>query len=268
MYGFFIGDIIGNSYTHENEEYNLKTKDFKLFTPRSKFSDDTRLTFATIDWLLHSTLSKKDMLDTIKKFYSLYPDTTPTIYGDSFAHWVESNPTTYRVSSSNGGAMRCSPISYVDSDLDKVTSLINRAITPTHDSDESRTSAKMVCYSIIHLSKYKSIPKLISYIKDTFNVDLSLNFDEYRKNYSYTSSAIDTVIPALLSVVNSSSFEDAIRCAVSLGGDTDTITSITGAIAESLYDIPKNILDKAMSYLPKHFISLLQEFNEFIEANN
>ena len=65
MYGFFIGDIIGNSYTHENEEYNLKTKDFKLFTPRSKFSDDTILTFATIDWLLHSTLSKKDMLDTI-----------------------------------------------------------------------------------------------------------------------------------------------------------------------------------------------------------
>ena len=267
MYGFFIGDIIGNSYTHENESYNLKTKDFKLFTNRSKYSDDTILTFATIDWLLHTTLSKKDMLETIKKFYSLYPDLTPTIYGESFAHWVESNPTTFRQSLSNGGAMRCSPIAYTYTDLDKIDSLINRAITPTHDSDHARLSAKMVCYSIIYLKEHKSIEKLVSYISETFGVNLKQNFDDFKASFTYTSDALDTVIAALMSVVNSNSFEDAIRCAVSLGGDTDTITSIAGAIAEGIFDIPKPLLDKALSYLPKHFVSLLQEFHEYMEEN-
>ena len=267
MYGFFIGDIIGNSYTHENESYNLKTKDFKLFTNRSKYSDDTILTFATIDWLLHTTLSKKDMLETIKKFYSLYPDLTPTIYGESFAHWVESNPTTFRESTSNGGAMRCSPIAYTYTDLDKIDSLINRAISPTHNSDNARLAARIVCYSIIYLKEHKDIDKFISYIGDTFDIDLTCDFNAYKDRYTYTSDALDTVIAALMSVANATSFEDAIRCAVSLGGDTDTITSITGAIAEGVFDIPKHILDKALEYLPRHFVSLLQEFHEYMEAN-
>lgn len=264
MYGFFIGDIIGNSYTHENESYNLRTKRFELFTNRSKYSDDTILSFATIDYLLHSSLDSKDMLETIKKFYSLYPDKTPTLYGESFARWVESNPTGYRVSESNGGAMRCSPIAWITDDLDKIDHLIDMAITPTHNSDRARLSCRMVCHSIVILRKYKSIDKLKSYMRTIFDIDLNQDFDTYKSEHTFSFDAIDTVMSALLSVVNATSFEDAIRCAVSLGGDTDTITSISASIAEAIYDVPKPILDKAMSYLPQHFISLLKEYNDYI----
>ena len=86
MNGFYIGDIIGNSYTHENEKYNKKTKKFDFFTERSKFSDDIILTFATIDWLLHTDKSSKSMIDCLKKSYKSFPDKNPTIYGPSYVH--------------------------------------------------------------------------------------------------------------------------------------------------------------------------------------
>ena len=96
MDGFYVGDIIGNSYTHENEKYNLKTKDFELFTNRSKYSDDTILSFATIYWLLYTNHEPNEMIDVLKKFYKKYPDKNPTIYGEPYVNWITNTKNEYR----------------------------------------------------------------------------------------------------------------------------------------------------------------------------
>ena len=265
MNGFYVGDIIGNSYTHENEKFNKKTKKFQLFTNRSKFSDDTILSFATIDWLLHTDHKSKDMIDIIKKFYAKYPDKNPTIYGPAFANWVESGCKEFRKSYGNGGAMRCAPISWFAHDLNEIDNLINLGISPTHDTESGRLGAKIVCYAIWLLRNGVNKVCLKQILEKMFDLDLSVDIDEYRQQYSYTSSAVETVRPALVAFLNSKNYVDAIRNAVSFGGDTDTITTICSSISEAYYKkIPQKILDKAKSFLPNEFVALLDEFNNFI----
>lgn len=265
MNGFYVGDIIGNSYTHENEKFNKKTKEFELFTERSKFSDDTILSFATIDWLINSNHTGQEMLSIINKFYSKYPDKTPTIYGPTFAAWAKNGCKTYRKSYSNGGAMRCSPIAWYASSIEEVDNLIEKGITPTHNTKSGKLGAKIVCHTIFYLRQGYSLSKLKTIISKQFNLNLDEDINEYRQKYEYTSDSIETVRPALISLLNSNSYEDAIRNAVSFGGDTDTITTICSAIAEAYYKIiPEDIKQKAKAFLPKEFINLLNKFNKEI----
>lgn len=265
MKGFFVGDIIGNSYTHENEKYNKRVKDFELFTERSKFSDDTILSVATMDWLLNTDKSSKAMIDVIKKYYKKYPDKTPTIYGKPFADWVEGGCKSFRKSFGNGGAMRCSPIGWYAKSTDEIDDLIEKGISPTHDTKEGKLGAKIVCYAIWKLKNGTSKEELKFFLENTFKIDFTKNIDEYRREYAYTSDAVETVRPAIISFLNSVFFEDAIRNAVSFGGDTDTITTICAAISEAFYkDIPELILKKAESYLPIEFKKIIDKFNNII----
>lgn len=268
MDGFYIGDIIGNSYTHENEEFNLKVKDFELFTERSKFSDDTILSFATLEWLLHTNHSSEEMLNIIKNYYKNFPDKTPTIYGPAFANWAKDGCYYFRESHGNGGAMRCSPIAWYANTIEEINKLIQKGISPTHNTESGRLGAKIVCYTIFYLRNGKTKQEIKNIISQTFKINLDDNIDKYRDSYIYTSDAVETVRPALISFLNSINFEDAIRNAVSFGGDTDTITTICSAISEAYYKkIPKSIKEKAKSYLPEKFTKLLNEFNLYLEAN-
>ena len=152
MHGFYIGDIIGSSYAHENESFNKKTKKFDLFTNRSKITDDTILTFATIKWLMSGTFTSEKMYDIIKQTYNQYPDTKPTMYGISFANWARAKSTTYRKSSGNGGAMRVSPIAYYSSTIQELDKLTELAIKPTHNTPEGLYSAKIIAHTIWQLN--------------------------------------------------------------------------------------------------------------------
>ena len=266
MNGFYIGDIIGNSYTHENEKYNKKTKDFELFTNRSKFSDDTILSFATIKWLLSKDYTTNNMLKILKESYKKYPDKEPTIYGPAYANWAANGCLKPRRSHANGGAMRCSPIAWMAKSLKEIDFLVQKSISATHNTTEGRLGAKIVCYSIWYLKNGFSKEELKEKISQIFDIDLNENIEDYRNKYLYTANAIETVRPALISFLNSNSFEDAIRNAVSFGGDTDTITSICGAISEAYYkEIPSEILNKANSFLPEEFKILLNDFDNFIK---
>ncbi len=263
--GFFVGDIIGNSYTHENEKYNKKTKKFELFTDRSKFSDDTILSFATIEWLLYSNHKSEEMLQIIKEYYKIFPDRNPTIYGPVFAKWAEEGCLFFRESHGNGGAMRSSPIGWYASSIDEIESLIDKGISPTHNTESGRLGARIVCYTIFYLKNGATLEELKDFIMSKFNIDLNENVDEYRDRYVYTSNAIETIRPAIITLLNSNNFEDAIRNAVSFGGDTDTITTICSAISEAYYkEIPNNIVEKAKTYLPEKFLKLIKEFNFYI----
>lgn len=261
--GFYIGDIIGNSYTHENEKYNKKTKNFELFTDRSKFSDDTILTFATIEWLIYTKHTSKEMLKIIKKYYTAFPDTSPTIYGKPFAKWAKDGCKNFRKSRGNGGAMRSSPIGWYADSLTQIDDLIQQGISPTHDTTSGILGAKIVCYTIYYLKNGKTLKQTKALLEKQFSIDLNENINDYRARYNYTSDAVETVRPALISLFNATSYEDAIRNAVSFGGDTDTITSICAAVSEAYFKtIPDNIKTKAKKYLPKEFLDLLNEFDK------
>lgn len=268
MHGFYVGDIIGNSYTHENEKFNKKTKNFELFTDRSKFSDDTILSFATIEWLLKTNHTSEEMLSIIKNYYKEFPDKNPTIYGPAFAKWAEEGCLFFRQSYGNGGAMRCSPIGWYAKTLTEIDDLIFKGISPTHNTDSGRLGAKIVCYTIFYLKNNYALNDVKKIISELFNLDLNENINDYRNKYTYTSDAIETVRPALISLFNSNSFEDAIRNSVSFGGDTDTITTICSAISEVYYkDIPYDIKQKAKEYLPNKFVKLLEQFNTYLKNN-
>ena len=261
MNGFYIGDIIGTSYAHENESFNKKTKRFELFTERCKFTDETILTFATIKWLMSNNHSSENMFKIIKETYNEYPDSKPTMYGISFANWARAKSTTFRKSSGNGGAMRVSPISYFSKTIEELDKLVELAIRPTHNTPNGILAARIVAHTIWQLLHGMSKKQLISYLNNTFKFNININVKNYMKNYEFTSDGIETVKPALISFLISSNFEDAIRTAVSFGGDTDTICSITAAISEAFYKkIPPIILQKAKTYLPNEFVLLLAEF--------
>lgn len=265
MDGFYIGNIVGSSYSHQFQLLNEQNKDFELFTERSTYLDDTILTFATIDWLLHTSHTSKEMIEILKKFYDKYPDRNPTIYGKDFVNWILSNPSEFNKSSSNGGAMRASVIGWFAKDINEIKELIENAISPTHDTLEAKLSAEVVAISVFSMKNGRSKEELKNYIDYTYDYYLDQKLALLRNSYEYTNDAKETVRPALIAFLESESFEDALRNAVSLGGDSDTIANITCSIAGAYYkNIPDSIKDEAIKYLPKEFVELLNEFKNYV----
>ena len=263
MNGFYIGNIVGSSYSHEFENLNLQTKDFELFTERSSYSDDTILTFATIDWLLHTNHSSKEMIDILKTYYRKYPDKETTIYGKDYVNWILSDTYDFKKSTSNAGAMRASVIGWYSKDLEEIKELVDKAISPTHDTLEAKLGAEVVAICVFMMKNNRSKEELKNYIDYTYDYYLDQKLVLLRNSYEFTNDTKETVRPAIIAFLESNSFEDALRNAVSLGGDCDTIANITCSIAEAYYkDIPISIVNKAKSYLPQEFINLIDELKE------
>jgi len=265
MDGFYIGNIVGSSYSHEFELLNEQIKEFELFTDRSNYSDDTILTFATIDWLLHTNHTSEEMIDILKRYYKNFPDRNPTIYGKDFVNWILSDPNEFKKSSSNSGAMRSSVIGWYAKDIDEIKELVDKAISPTHNTLEAKLGAEVVAISVFTMKNGRSKEELKNYIDYTYDYYLDQKLKLLRNSYEFTNDTKETVRPALIAFLESTSFEDALRNAVSLGGDSDTIANITCSIAGAYYkDIPDSIKNKAISYLPKEFVVLLNEFKNYM----
>ena len=263
MDGFYIGNIVGSSYAHEFELLNMQIKEFELFTERSNYSDDTILTFATIDWLLHTNHTSKEMIDILKSYYERFPDKSPTIYGKDYVNWILSDSNDFNTSSSNGGAMRASVIGWYAQDINELKELIDTSISPTHNTFEAKLGAEIVALSVFFMKNGRSKDELKNYLDYTYDYYLDQKLLLLRNSYEFTNDTKETVRPAIIAFLESTSFEDALRNAVSLGGDSDTIANITCSIAGAYYqDIPNSILEKAKSYLPEEFVELLNEFKK------
>jgi len=261
MDGFYIGNIVGSSYAHEFELLNEQIKEFELFTERSNYSDDTILTFATIDWLLHTNHTSEEMIEILRKYYDKYPDRSPTIYGKDYVNWILSKSNEFKVSTSNSGAMRSSVIGWYAKDIEEIKDLVDKAISPTHNTYEAKLGAEVVALSIFLMRNGRSKIELKNYLDYTYDYYLDQKLALLRNSYEFTNDAKETVRPALIAFLESTSFEDALRNAVSLGGDSDTIANITCSIAGAYYkDIPNFLIDKARGYLPKEFVELIEEF--------
>lgn len=267
MMGAIIGDIVGSVY----EWHNIKTKEFPLFRDDCFFTDDTVMTVAVAEALMNGA-KRGDFIDAMKKYGRMYPLAG---YGNRFASWLSSDDRRPYNSFGNGSAMRVSPCAWgVDRcsadgtgiPWEKCRAAAKLSATVTHNHPEG-TKGAMATADAILLSRYyfggrdgdDAFPtdidhneckrRIRKYIERAYGYDLSLHLDEIRPNYTFDESCQGTVPQAIIAFLESTDFEDAIRNAISLGGDSDTLAAITGSIAEAAYGIPSDIKDKALRYL-------------------
>ena len=231
--GAIAGDIIGSSY----EFNNVKSLDFELFTNDTFFTDDSVLTMATMYALLHST----DYAKVYHSFGRRYPHRG---YGGSFRNWLsDDNPMPYR-SWGNGSAMRVSPIGWYCDSIDDVLTEARKSAEVTHNHPEGIKGAQAASLAVFLARTGKNKEKIKKAIVERFGYNLDRTIDEIRPIYEFDESCQGTVPEAILAFLESTDYENAIRLAVSIGGDSDTMAAITGGIAEAFYrEIPEDIAD-------------------------
>ena len=266
MIGAIAGDIIGSVY----EFNNIKTKDFPLFSKDSTYTDDTIMTIAVADWLMHGG----DLAQVMQHYGAKYPNPTGG-YGGRFSMWLhEKSPKPYN-SWGNGSAMRVSPVGWYFDSLEETMEVAKETAIVTHNHPEGIKGAQAVAAAIFLARKSywpddfadccdekKRRKRIKNFIEETFGYDLNRTCDEIRPTYRFDESCQGTVPEAIIAFLESKDYEDAIRLAVSLGGDSDTLACITGGIAEAyyLYKFPYLIRDKVYSLLDKDLLKTFKEF--------
>ena len=252
MLGAIAGDVIGSVY----EFHGTKIADFELFTPHSTFTDDTVLTVAVADCILHG----KDYAATLKEYGLKYPYAG---YGGMFRKWLGSSSSKPYNSYGNGSAMRVSPVGFAFDTLDEVLSEARRSAEVTHNHPEGIKGAQAVAAAIFLGRKKESKANIRSYIEKTFNYNLHQTLDEIRPSYCFDETCQGSVPQAVISFLESSDYEDAVRKAVSLGGDADTIACMTGGIAQAYYgNVPEYIIRETRRRLSKELLEIVDEFGK------
>ena len=260
MIGAVVGDIAGSVYEFDN----IKTKDFDLFADHNGhscgFTDDTVMTLAVA---LALVAAKDDwaqlpgFADTaMHKLGTLYPDAG---YGERFGMWIFLDGHAPYNSFGNGAAMRVSPVSYAAKDISEVKYLSRLVTEITHNHPEGLKGAEAtaVCtWMALHGYSKQQILDCVS----TQYYDISFSLDEIRPTYSFNEACQNTVPQAIVAFRESVDFEDAIKNAISLGGDSDTLACITGAIAGAFYGVPGQIREKVLSLLDMRLTSILNQF--------
>lgn len=272
MLGAIIGDIVGSVYEFDN----TKRMDFPFFSQRSTFTDDSIMTIAVAEWLLTDNEHTHDSLESIMvKYAKDFPFPTGG-YGGSFAQWlfrpealvdcktgkIAGKRVPYN-SWGNGAAMRTSAVGWKFRTLDETERVAALSASITHDHPEGIKGAQATAAAIYLARTGKTKQEIKDYIEQKFGYDLDTHTDEIRKTYGWEDSCQGTVPPAIRAFLDSTDFESAVRIAVSLGGDSDTLACITGGIAEAYYgEIPREILKAAIDMLPEAFLHVLKVFEQ------
>lgn len=253
MLGAIAGDIIGSVY----EFNNVKTKNFPLFCEDSSYTDDTIMTVAVADWLMHGG----DLAQVMQHYGKTYPFPMGG-YGGRFSIWLhEKNPKPYN-SWGNGSAMRVSPVGWYFDSLEETMRVAKETAIVTHNHPEGIKGAQAVAAGIFLARNKKTKKDIKDFIEKTFGYDLNRTCDEIRPAYRFNESCQGTVPEAFIAFLESKDYEDAIRLAVSLGGDSDTLACITGGIAEAYhqYTLPTFIQEKVYALLDKDLRETVKEF--------
>ena len=264
MYGAILGDIIGSPYEFDRGN---KSKDFPLFSQKSKYTDDTVMTIAVaeafmdaqgaadMDWI------RRRLITSMQHYGRLYPYAG---YGGMFRHWLRAKDPQPYGSYGNGSAMRVSAVACLYNDLDTVRSMARLSAEVTHNHPEGIKGAEATASAIFLARTGQSKAEIKAYIEGQFGYDLSRTCDEIRPSYHHVESCQETVPEAITAFLEGESFEDVIRTAVSLGGDCDTLTCIAGAIAEGFYGVPEDLKQECRNCLPQHLLEVLQKFDSFL----
>lgn len=254
MLGAIAGDIIGSPHEHAG----TKTTDFPLFHDRCRFTDDTVLTVAVASAILEG----RSYYDSIKTFARRYPDAG---YGREFKFWLrlpddESDPY---FSFGNGSAMRVSPVGFAFDSVERVLEEAKKTAEITHNHAEGIKGAQAVALAVF-LARNGAGKATIKYeISGRFGYDLDRTLDEIRPTYTFKSSCQESVPESLIAFLESESVEDAIRKAISLGGDADTMACIAGAVAQASYrHVPPEITSRVRGLLTPDLLDVLDRFSE------
>lgn len=257
MLGSIIGDIVGSIY----EFNNIKTKDFPLFSEQMEITDDSILSIATADWLLHGG----DSGEYYYKYATRYPHPMGA-YGVSFQRWVaQSKPgqlaPAYN-SCGNGSAMRVGPVGWAFKTKAEVLQAAMLSAQCTHNHPEGIKGAQAVALCIYLIRKGYGEDTIRYLVNKHCGYDLNFTCDDIRSTYGWEGTCQGSVPQAIVAFLDADNFEDAIRNAISIGGDSDTIACITGSIAEAAFGIPKEIRQRALAYLPDELKAVVTEFEK------
>ena len=291
MIGAIIGDTVGSVY----EFHNIKTTEFDLFSMSSNYTDDSVMTFAVADWLLRdSSHSFEELERSLVLFAAKYPCPKGG-YGGSFYKWLFCpsllpSDDTQRIKNitflgnllkkgdpvklhdpkrhpynswGNGSAMRVSAVGWMFDSLEETERVAKISAEITHNHPEGIKGAQATAAAIFLARTGKTKDEIKSYIERTYGYDLQRTCDEIRPTYRFEESCQETVPQAIIAFLESTDFESAIRLAVSLGGDSDTLACITGGIAEAFYkEIPESIVNEMWNRLPDDFKEIIHKMGK------
>lgn len=250
MLGALTGDIVGSIY----EWANIKTTEFPLFQDHCHFTDDSVLTVA----LAESILTGEGYGQLMKRYYLNYPDAG---YGGSFRRWARGESSDPYHSWGNGSAMRGSPVGWAYDSLPQVLKKAEAYSALTHDHPEGIKGAQAVAAAIFLGRTGASKAEIRRFAAEEMGYDLSRTCDQIRPDYSFDVSCQGTVPQAITAFLESSDFEGAIRLAISLGGDSDTLACIAGAMAQAFYGgVPEPIAGRTLGFLDEPLRRVTLEF--------
>lgn len=275
MIGAIIGDIVGSRFEFNNH----RSKDFELFTDECQVTDDSIMTIAVAKAIMETEKKIKPLLNerrnnyeynkllesmTIKCMQEIGRKYPYCGYGGMFRHWVFSdNPKPYN-SFGNGAAMRISPVGFFANTEHEACELSRIVTSTTHNHEEGIKGAEATVISI-YMARHGATKDEIRHKINENYYNLNFKIDEIRDTYKFNETCQGTVPQAIVAILESTSFEDAIRTAISVGGDSDTLAAITGSIAESYYGVKDDIKEKALTYLDKELRSIYDEWYKYFE---
>ena len=253
MLGAIIGDIVGSVY----EFNNYRAKDFQpFFSRKAFFTDDSVCTCAVADALVNN----RHPAEALKEWGTRYWENGG--WGRSFAIWLGSDSLEPYNSYGNGAAMRVGPAGLLATSLNEAIDLAYKVSEVTHNHPEGMKGAAATAAAIYMAKTGQSQSSIRGYVAETFGYDMTQTIDEIRPTYKFNETCQQTVPQALTCALEADSFEDAIRNAISIGGDSDTIGAIAGAVAEALFGIPDEIADDAWRRLPEDMRHILTDLYE------
>ena len=259
MLGAIIGDIAGSIY--EPKDRRIKTKDFPFFSEDCRFTDDSVCTAAVADALLHNL----PPAETMRKWGRRYPRCG---FSQIFKEWIASEADAPNCTFRNGAAMRVSPAAFLNrEDLNAALLAADKVTVISHDHPEGIKGARATTHAIWLAYRGENVTGIREVITTQHGYDLTRTVDDIRPDYAFDMTCQGTVPQAVTCALESESYEDAVRNAISLGGDFDTLGSIAGGIAEALHGIPEDIKEQAENrYLAKapDIIELMREMYDTV----
>jgi ADP-ribosyl-[dinitrogen reductase] hydrolase len=248
MLGAIIGDIVGSVY----EFNNFRAKNFEpFFHRRAAFTDDTVCTIAIADALVND----RHPAEALKDWGTRYWENGG--WGRSFALWLGSDSMAPYNSYGNGAAMRVAPAALLAQSVEEAIAFAYKVTEVTHNHPEGMKGAAATAAAGYLARTGSSQAAIRGYLAATFDYDMTRTIDEIRPGYRFNETCQETVPQALTCVLEADDFEDAIRNAISIGGDSDTIGAIVGGVAEAMFGIPENVADRGWGYLPQEMREVL-----------
>jgi ADP-ribosylglycohydrolase len=258
MIGAIAGDIIGSVYEFRN--WKGEKDEFPLFSERSKFTDDTVLSVATADCIMHDL----DFTETYQKYARMFRNAG---YGGMFKKWIDfSDPQPYN-SFGNGSAMRISPIGFAYDTLEKTLEMAKKSAEVTHNHPEGIKGAQAIASAIFLARTGKDKEQIKFYIEETFEYDLDTTVAARKPDYWFQETCQGSVPEAIRCFLESKNYEDCIRLTIWLGGDCDTTGCMAGGIAQAYYGMPKLISTEAYKRLDPKLLEIVKEFENWMPSN-